>query len=247
MPKPNALGFSHTPPALSLSDAQLATIMRLAEPLMPSCRDALLRILAHELRGRHDVGDGEVHRIVRTIIREAKWNRGKRSCSALPDMVFAIVAIWSKLISSWLFKPRLVVGQGEFSGTVGIHANGKDARYYLVPVTNPTRFPAAHEVELVLTRIEKSGQKGPEILFDEIMPLSWVRQELYRLLTRTVGTKAISALFYVQDDGVLNFTPALTPRGEQPIHFPRDLRGPIILWVTVRAVSRSKQIVFRCG
>ncbi|MFZ0460497.1 MAG: hypothetical protein WAM17_19030 [Rhodoplanes sp.] len=70
MRKSNALGLSQAPPPLALSDAQLATIMRLAEPLTPSCRDALLRILAHELRGRHDVGDGELHRIVRTIVRD---------------------------------------------------------------------------------------------------------------------------------------------------------------------------------
>ena len=44
--------------------------MRLSEPLTPHCRDALLRILAHELRGRRDVGDGELHRIARTIIRD---------------------------------------------------------------------------------------------------------------------------------------------------------------------------------
>jgi hypothetical protein len=44
--------------------------MRLCQPLALSCRDALLRILAHELRGRRDVGDGELHRIARTIIKE---------------------------------------------------------------------------------------------------------------------------------------------------------------------------------
>jgi hypothetical protein len=45
-------------------------IMRLCRPLALPCRDALLRILAHELRGRRDVGDGELHRIARTIIRD---------------------------------------------------------------------------------------------------------------------------------------------------------------------------------
>jgi hypothetical protein len=29
-----------------------------------------LRILAHELRGRRDVGDGELHRLARTIISD---------------------------------------------------------------------------------------------------------------------------------------------------------------------------------
>jgi hypothetical protein len=44
--------------------------MRLCRPLAVPCRDALLRILAHELRGRHDVGDGALHRIARTIIKD---------------------------------------------------------------------------------------------------------------------------------------------------------------------------------
>ena len=69
MREPNALGLSQAPPPLALSDSQLATIMRLSEPLAPTCRDTLLRILAHELRGRLP-GDGELHRIVRTIIRD---------------------------------------------------------------------------------------------------------------------------------------------------------------------------------
>jgi hypothetical protein len=58
------------PLALQLSDTQLSDLMYLCQPLSPRCRDALLRILAHELRGRRDVGDGELHRVARTIIRE---------------------------------------------------------------------------------------------------------------------------------------------------------------------------------
>jgi hypothetical protein len=61
---------SEEPLALRLSDAQLDEIMRLAQPLALHCRDALLRILAYELRGRREVGDGELHRIARTIIKD---------------------------------------------------------------------------------------------------------------------------------------------------------------------------------
>jgi hypothetical protein len=56
--------------ALRLTDDQLTEVMRLCQPLALRCRDALLRILAHELRGRRDVGDGELHRIARTIIKD---------------------------------------------------------------------------------------------------------------------------------------------------------------------------------
>ena len=92
--------------------------------------------------------------------------------------VVAILAIWGEKIRLWLFKPTLDIGQGEFSGTMARHAGDRSARYYKLPVRNPKRFPAAHEVQLVLTRIEKSGAHGPEIIFDEIMPLWWDRQEL---------------------------------------------------------------------
>jgi hypothetical protein len=70
--KPNAHGLPHTEEslALRLSDAQLDDMMRLCRPLDLPCRDALLRILAHELRGRRDVGDGELNRIARTIIKD---------------------------------------------------------------------------------------------------------------------------------------------------------------------------------
>jgi hypothetical protein len=44
--------------------------MRLCRPLALHCRDALLRILAHELRGRREIGDGELHRIARSIISD---------------------------------------------------------------------------------------------------------------------------------------------------------------------------------
>jgi hypothetical protein len=53
---------------LRLSDAQLDALMMLAKPLQPSCRDAFLKILAHVLRHRHDVGDGELHRIASEVI-----------------------------------------------------------------------------------------------------------------------------------------------------------------------------------
>ena len=51
--------------ALRLSDDQLSEVMHLCRPLALPCRNALLRILAHELRGRREIGDGELHRISR--------------------------------------------------------------------------------------------------------------------------------------------------------------------------------------
>ena len=79
MPNPSAVldasntsanGPSEESLALRLSDAQLDDMMRLCRPLALPCRGALLRILAHELRGRREIGDGELHRIARTIITD---------------------------------------------------------------------------------------------------------------------------------------------------------------------------------
>jgi hypothetical protein len=74
--KPNAFGLPHTEASMSseeplrLSDTQLDEIMCLCQPLALHCRDALLRILAYELRGRCDIGDGELHRLARMIITD---------------------------------------------------------------------------------------------------------------------------------------------------------------------------------
>jgi hypothetical protein len=70
--------------ALRLSDTQLDEIMRLCRPLALHCRDALLRILAHELRGRREIGDGELHRIARTIIKDNRLHASRvRPCGRI--------------------------------------------------------------------------------------------------------------------------------------------------------------------
>jgi hypothetical protein len=60
-----------TPP-LALSDSQLEHTMRLAQPLHTQSRDAFLRLLAHEFRGRVEIGDGELFRVAREIIKSYK-------------------------------------------------------------------------------------------------------------------------------------------------------------------------------
>jgi hypothetical protein len=55
---------------IRLTDAQLTEIFRLTKPLQPACRDEFLQILAHELRDRSEVGDGELYRTARQIIRD---------------------------------------------------------------------------------------------------------------------------------------------------------------------------------
>jgi len=116
--------------------------------------------------------------------------------------VIALIAIGGPIFR-FIFRPRLTVQPNGFSGTTATHNNGLKARYYFVRVENNWRhLSSAHEVQLVLIRIQKSGAAGPEIVFDEIMPLPWQRQEYERLLTRTIGTPMLGGIFYVQEDGV---------------------------------------------
>jgi hypothetical protein len=61
-----------TPSPIRLTDNQLTELMRLAAPLAPPCRAVFLRILAHEFRGRADVGDGELFRVARETIQANK-------------------------------------------------------------------------------------------------------------------------------------------------------------------------------
>ncbi len=159
---------------------------------------------------------------------------------ALGTWVIAALAIWGDWLRSRFFKPVLCVEKDGFSGAVPRHQNGHKARYYFIRVRNLRRLLSierAHEVQVVLTRIEKSDSHGPIVLFDEMMPLPWQRGEYDRLLTRTVGPDGLAQLFFVQDDGTLGITPAKPLNGLLFEHFPREHKGAGTLWVTLRAVS----------
>lgn len=55
---------------LSISDRQLDAIFAACQPLAPLERSALLAALSHRLRGYRDVGDGELHRLIRELLHE---------------------------------------------------------------------------------------------------------------------------------------------------------------------------------
>jgi hypothetical protein len=57
------------PSPVRLTDDQLTALMRLAQPLQPQHRDTFLRLIAHELQGRADIGDGELHRVACDVIK----------------------------------------------------------------------------------------------------------------------------------------------------------------------------------
>jgi hypothetical protein len=58
------------PAPIALSDAQVTTIMQLSRPLLPDQRIAFVELLTAKLNGQHEIGDGELHRLCRDLIKE---------------------------------------------------------------------------------------------------------------------------------------------------------------------------------
>ena len=54
---------------IHFTDDQLTEIFRLTTPLAPVCRDEFLQLLAQAFQDRSDVGDGELFRTARDIIK----------------------------------------------------------------------------------------------------------------------------------------------------------------------------------
>jgi hypothetical protein len=50
-------------PPLALTDAQLTTVMQLSRPLQPAQRRVFVEMIAARLKGRREIGDGELYRI----------------------------------------------------------------------------------------------------------------------------------------------------------------------------------------
>jgi hypothetical protein len=87
-------------------------------------------------------------------------------------------------------------------------------RYYRLRLTNLRRHPAAHEVEVLLTALEKRGQHEdpePTPTYRGLLPFKWRHSEVYGR-TRTIGpdTEAHVEFLFVQP-GLLTLTPILVP------------------------------------
>jgi hypothetical protein len=104
------------------------------------------------------------------------------------------------------------------------------ARYYHVRARNLSRAPAAHDVQIVITRIETVGPSGlPQAAYTGPLPLTWRHAQLHPV-ARTVGPDADADLFFVLENKPLEFVPMLTPN-----NFPIRHDGPVQLWVTIQA------------
>jgi hypothetical protein len=152
----------------------------------------------------------------------------------------AILALWGDWAKSLFpfLRPVLTIepiGLGQPVDQTDINGNVvRKTRYYQLRVKNvrPGRMPAAHEARVLITRVEGPDAAGkPTLVFGEIVPLGWVRGEVYPLL-RTIGPDADTTLFWVGEDGMFAFAPIVWPN-----HFPKPAKGPATFWVTVQAQS----------
>jgi hypothetical protein len=150
--------------------------------------------------------------------------------------IVAALAVWGEGLTSVFFRPKLRIELLGLSIPVKQN-NEKTARYYRLKVTNArrTRQSAAHDVRLLITRVEEPDAGGdPRRVFDEMLPLLWERQEVLPL-THTVGADAHAPLFFVREDGVFEFTPVVKPN-----HFKASYQGRTLLWVTLCATSNER-------
>jgi hypothetical protein len=66
---------------IGLTDDQMAMVYSAAGPLEPRARSAFLAELANALRGRGEIGDGELHQAIRETQR--KYFNGLRTWDAV--------------------------------------------------------------------------------------------------------------------------------------------------------------------
>jgi hypothetical protein len=122
-------------------------------------------------------------------------------------------AIWGEKIRSWLFKPELrltlddprgvpinetitkivaspsQVGQSQV-GLSQVEQYRRPARYYYVSVRNVRRWPLAHDVRILITRLERPDPGGvPTTAWTGEIPLRWEHAEIHPA-SRTLGRPA---------------------------------------------------------
>jgi hypothetical protein len=170
---------------------------------------------------------------------------------AFGTLAVAIAAIWGDWIRAKLLPPRLRLELSDPEGQripqvieyvappgfqiINPPQESHVARYYHLIVSNDKPFAVAHEVQIVMTRLEGVGPGGqPQEIYRVPLPLSWRNQrELDPRPWRTLGGRSHEAdLLFVREDGLLQFTPMAFPRD-----FPGLYKESVVLWVTLEAWS----------
>jgi hypothetical protein len=151
------------------------------------------------------------------------------------SIAVVIIAVWGESIRAHFFKPALNLriakdcGEKELISLPG--AAFVEARYFRLIVTNAAAYPAAQDVEVLLTELDIRGPDGqPHSQFRGYLPLSWQHQELYSK-TRTIGRSTAAAvdllLLYPNN---LKLTPMISP-----FNLTATMAGVQHFWVTVVA------------
>jgi hypothetical protein len=141
---------------------------------------------------------------------------------ALGPWVVAGAAIWGERIRAAVLRPKLCLKLASNVGerTEQVMMEGDlvtavlPARYFHLRVINRRRFPAAHEVQIFMTKLEIPGPDGqqPRTIYSVPLPFTWHYPELYPNPLRTIGytTVAQASMFFVRP-GMLQLTLPLVP------------------------------------
>jgi hypothetical protein len=166
-------------------------------------------------------------------------------------------AIWGEKIRSWLFKPRLSVILDDPRGvaiteTITIFTNSQQgqqmlqqytrpARYYYLSVRTARRWPLAHDVRILIIRLERPEPGGlPTTVWTGEIPLAWEHGQI-QPASRTLGRPARADFVVAAQDPVdierrnqLHLVTMIEPSNMQ-----RSQYSATQFWITVIATSNE--------
>jgi len=153
-----------------------------------------------------------------------------------------VVALFGDVLRHWFLPPRLRLSVDSLEGVptpvqvtridVQGHATVTTAasRYWHVRVRNERRWLPAHNVQVLVLKIEMPGPDGlPQTKFEGETPMRWENQELYPS-GRSVGASGRVALCSVVKDDGLGLHPIILP-----FSMPVKWTAPCVLWLTFQA------------
>lgn len=106
------------------------------------------------------------------------------------------------------------------------------ARYFRIRCENLTRTGPAHEVQIVIEKLELPGPNGaPRLEYRGPLPLVWQHAEAFPT-QRTVGGSVVADLLSVTEDRTLRLLTVVTPN-----KYASAYAGHTTLWITVAARS----------
>jgi hypothetical protein len=179
-----------------------------------------------------------------------------------------VAAIWGEKIRSSVLKPELRVilddprgmattetistivssGTAAASGMVSsqvqlsqVQQYSRPARYYHLMLSTARRWPVAHDVRILVTRLERPDPGGvPTTVWTGEIPFRWEHAEIHSA-TRTLGRPARADFAVAAQDlevserqNQLHLLPVIEPN-----NFQRSYYAATQFWVTVIATSNE--------